>query len=208
MEHVIRSCLIGLRLGEALGLDESQQAATYYVALLAWVGCHADAHERVMWFGDDIALKSDAYPIDLTGLRAAAFTVSHIGKGVPPLRRARLAGSFLVSGHREVEALDATHCQPARRSRAGGIGIDQKRHHHLGIVGSAAPAIGSAARVERGQVEHVDNLDHEASEMVFGEPLVDARRHQELLISVARDDVVAHGSSIRFAVVPLSRSGC
>lgn len=113
MEDVIRSCLIGLRLGGALGLDESEQAATYYVALLAWVGCHADAHEQAMWFGDDIALKSDAYPIDLTGLRAAAFTVSHIGKGVPPLRRARLAGSFLVSGHREVEALDATHCQVA-----------------------------------------------------------------------------------------------
>ena len=44
MEQVLRECLIALRLCERVGLDESQPAVTYYVALLAWVGCHADAH--------------------------------------------------------------------------------------------------------------------------------------------------------------------
>src|SRR5215212_3447855 len=33
MEHVVRSCLVGLRLGELLGLEESDRAVVYYVAL-------------------------------------------------------------------------------------------------------------------------------------------------------------------------------
>ena len=58
MEHVLRQCLIALRLAERLGLGEDQRAHSYYTALLINVGCHSDAHEQAKWFGDDIALKS------------------------------------------------------------------------------------------------------------------------------------------------------
>src|ERR687887_872136 len=54
MEHVLRSCALALRLSESLGLKESERAVVYYVALLACVGCFADAHEQARWFGDDI----------------------------------------------------------------------------------------------------------------------------------------------------------
>ena len=43
MEHMIRACLIALRLGERLGLGESERGVVYYSGLLAWVGCHTDA---------------------------------------------------------------------------------------------------------------------------------------------------------------------
>ena len=58
MEHVLRQCLIALRLAERIGLDEEERAVVYYTALLINVGCHSDAHEQAKWFGDDIALKS------------------------------------------------------------------------------------------------------------------------------------------------------
>src|SRR6516162_890100 len=58
MEHVLRSCLVALRLSAALGLDEAERARVYYVGLLACVGCFADAHEQARWFGDDIGLKA------------------------------------------------------------------------------------------------------------------------------------------------------
>jgi hypothetical protein len=58
MEHVLRQCLIALRLAERTGLDEQDRAVVYYTALLVNVGCHSDAHEQAKWFGDDIALKS------------------------------------------------------------------------------------------------------------------------------------------------------
>ena len=61
MEHVLRQCLIALRLAERLGLDDDARAVVYYTALLVNVGCHSDAHEQAKWFGDDIALKSDKY---------------------------------------------------------------------------------------------------------------------------------------------------
>jgi len=55
MEHILRQCLIALRLGDLLGLDEAGRATIYYTALLVNVGCHSDAHEQAKWFGDDIA---------------------------------------------------------------------------------------------------------------------------------------------------------
>ena len=72
MEHVLRQCLIALRLADRIGLDQRSSATVYYTALLINVGCHSDAHEQAKWFGDDIALKSTKYDHELTGLRAAA----------------------------------------------------------------------------------------------------------------------------------------
>src|SRR6266540_1481295 len=64
MEHVLRQCLIALRLGEQLGLEETERATIYYTSLLVNVGCHSDAHEQAKWFGDDIALKSNKYELE------------------------------------------------------------------------------------------------------------------------------------------------
>ncbi len=61
MEHVLRQCLIALRIGDRVGLEEQARATVYYTALLISIGCHADAHEQARWFGDDIALKSVKY---------------------------------------------------------------------------------------------------------------------------------------------------
>ena len=73
MEHVLRQCLIALRLAERIELDEEERAAVYYTALLVNVGCHSDAHEQAKWFGDDIALKADKYDdTSLRSLRAMA----------------------------------------------------------------------------------------------------------------------------------------
>ena len=72
MEHMIRACLIALRMGERLGLTESERGVVYYSGLLAWVGCHTDAYEQAKWLGDDLTLKIDyaqktpgAYPLIL-----------------------------------------------------------------------------------------------------------------------------------------------
>src|SRR5438874_11102633 len=61
MEHMIRACLIALRLGEQVGLSDAERGVVYYSGLLAWVGCHTDAYEQAKWFGDDGMLKSDAH---------------------------------------------------------------------------------------------------------------------------------------------------
>ena len=71
MEHVLRQCLIAVRIADRIGLDDHARAAVYYTALLINVGCHSDAHEQAKWFGDDIGLKSGKYRHELGSVRAA-----------------------------------------------------------------------------------------------------------------------------------------
>src|SRR2546423_8603479 len=113
MEHVLRQCLIALRLAERIGLDEQARAVVYYTALLVNVGCHSDAHEQAKWFGDDIALKSLKYNHE-PGLRVATASMRRIGSGNPPLHRFRLGLEFALSGHREVAGMIDHHAAIAR----------------------------------------------------------------------------------------------
>jgi HD-GYP domain-containing protein (c-di-GMP phosphodiesterase class II) len=114
MEHVLRQCLIALRVAERLGLDEETRAAVYYSALLVNVGCHTDAHEQAKWFGDDIALKADKYDHDLRSVRAAVSGMRMIGAGSPPLHRFRIGLDFVLLGHREVAHMINHHAAMAR----------------------------------------------------------------------------------------------
>ncbi len=114
MEHVLRQCLIALRLGEMIGLDQDERAIVYYAALLVNVGCHSDAHEQAKWFGDDIALKANKYEHRLHGARAAVASLRLVGSGNPPLHRFRVGLDFLLSGHREVNDMIAQHSRIAR----------------------------------------------------------------------------------------------
>lgn len=114
MEHVLRECMIALRLADRIGLDEVERSTVYYTALLVNVGCHADAHEQAKWFGDDIALKSGKYEHDFRSLRAAAATMSLVGSGNPPLHRFRVGLEFAVSGRRDFDGMIARHAAVAR----------------------------------------------------------------------------------------------
>src|SRR3954467_13683342 len=101
MEHATRQCVLALRIGERVGLDDAERGVLYYVSLIAWVGCHIDAYEQAKWFGDDLALKGDFRLRDMTGMAPVTFMASHLGAGKPVLERARMGARFLVGGHRE-----------------------------------------------------------------------------------------------------------
>lgn len=51
--HSVRSCVIGMRLGEAAGLDEEAMAALYYALLLKDAGCSSNAARMAAVFGSD-----------------------------------------------------------------------------------------------------------------------------------------------------------
>jgi len=114
MEHVLRQCLIALRLAERVGLDEEERAIVYYTALLVNVGCHSDAHEQAKWFGDDIALKADKYAYEMRSLRGAVSGMRRLGSGKPPLQRFRLGIEFAVSGHRDLDDMIEHHAAIAK----------------------------------------------------------------------------------------------
>ena len=114
MEHVLRQCLIALRLGDRAGLGEQDRMAVYYTALLVNVGCHADAHEQAKWFGDDIALKSGKYAHELGSVRGMLAGMRLVGAGNPPLHRFRVGLEFAFSGHRELDGMISQHARLAR----------------------------------------------------------------------------------------------
>jgi HD-GYP domain-containing protein (c-di-GMP phosphodiesterase class II) len=114
MEHVLRQCLIALRLAEQAGLGEQDRMAVYYTALLVNVGCHADAHEQAKWFGDDITLKAGKYVHELGSVRGVLATMRLVGAGNPPLHRFRVGLEFAVSGHRQLDGMISQHARLAR----------------------------------------------------------------------------------------------
>jgi HD-GYP domain-containing protein (c-di-GMP phosphodiesterase class II) len=117
MEHVLRQCLIALRLAEQAGVDDHDRAAVYYASLLINVGCHSDAHEQAKWFGDDIAMKADKYTYGVHGgLRGAMAGVRRIGSGANGLTdRVRVRVEFAVSGYRDVSSMITHHSVMTQR---------------------------------------------------------------------------------------------
>ena len=133
MEHVLRQCLIALRLAERQGLPEEERVAVYYTALLINVGCHTDAHEQAKWFGDDIALKAGKYDHELRGVRSALATLRLLGAGNPPLQRVRVGLEFALSGRRQVDDMISHHAEMARALGAE-LGLPAEVLDALGAV--------------------------------------------------------------------------
>ncbi|PYP81002.1 MAG: metal-dependent phosphohydrolase [Gemmatimonadetes bacterium] len=63
--HTMRTCLIGMRIAEAIGLDTGQRSALYYALLLKDAGCSSNAGRMAALFGaDDQAVKPRMKVVD------------------------------------------------------------------------------------------------------------------------------------------------
>jgi HD-GYP domain-containing protein (c-di-GMP phosphodiesterase class II)/DNA-binding CsgD family transcriptional regulator len=124
MEHALRQCLIALRLGDRIGLDERERTDLYFGSLIAWVGCHVDAYEQAKWFGDDFALKDGFRRHDLHGVGPKmALLGHHLGRGRPLGERARTVVAFAAWGRRDVGEMLANHWFAADQL-AEAVGLD------------------------------------------------------------------------------------
>ena len=64
MGYGLRSCLLAVGLGRALGIGESELGDVYYLALLRFVGCTANAHTIGAVFGDELRARAWMAPVD------------------------------------------------------------------------------------------------------------------------------------------------
>lgn len=110
-EHVLRQTVIARRLAAAAGLSDEQQAAAFYVSLLAWVGCVSDSHELAGWFGDDQRLRADSYALDKGTMSMLWFALGRVGDGASPARRLTMIGRFLAGGPDRAAQSMLGHCQ-------------------------------------------------------------------------------------------------
>ncbi len=107
MEHMLRQCLIALRLADRLGLDQSKRGVLYYSGLLAWVGCHTDAYEQAKWFGDDIEFKSSGVSHPDGG--SVRWVLGHLGAGKSLVERAHVAFAFVGDRGRDMFTMLKNH---------------------------------------------------------------------------------------------------
>jgi HD-GYP domain-containing protein (c-di-GMP phosphodiesterase class II)/DNA-binding CsgD family transcriptional regulator len=109
-EHVMRAWRIAARLGRHAGVPDADQPELFHVAMLAWVGCVADAPEVAAGFGDDIAFRADSYTADLGGISGMAFFLSHAGSAGGPSARTRAVARMLMTGGNNVMQGIQGHC--------------------------------------------------------------------------------------------------
>ena len=115
LEQALRTCLIALGLGERLGLRGEDLCDVYYVALLRFLGCTADAHEMAeMVGGDEIALRSAIAPV-LGGKPGefASQVIPKVGAGYGPIRRARLVARMVSGGRGRAREGVRAQCEMA-----------------------------------------------------------------------------------------------
>jgi HD-GYP domain-containing protein (c-di-GMP phosphodiesterase class II) len=204
MEHVLRQCLIALRLADRRGLPEQERVAVYYTALLVNVGCHTDAHEQAKWFGDDIALKAGKYDHELRSLRGALSSLRLLGAGQPPLQRVRVGVEFAISGHRDVDAMISHHAAMSR-ALAGDLGLPRAVLDALGAAYEqwdgrgwpgdlAGEAIPQAARIA--QLSEFAEVAHRAGGAAAVRELAARRAGRQFdpgLAALLRDDAIFAG---------------
>lgn len=61
-EHAMRTCLVSMRLGDALGLQPDQRATLYYTALLSLSGARPGAMRPLRWRGVTSCASSPPWP--------------------------------------------------------------------------------------------------------------------------------------------------
>jgi HD-GYP domain-containing protein (c-di-GMP phosphodiesterase class II) len=110
MEHVLRSWQIAAEIASHMGMGAEERESLFFVAMLAWVGCVADAPEVAASFGDDIAFRADSYDVDLAGSAALGFFLRHAGRGGSAVHRLRSATSLVLTGGSRVMQGMQSHC--------------------------------------------------------------------------------------------------
>src|SRR6266851_5676593 len=125
LETALSSCVVAMRLGEALNLDGDTLRDVYYQALLRYIGCNSDADALAALMGDELALRHDFAAVD-TGrppevLSLAMHYLRQASAGQPAYRMAALVARGLLTLPRVMNESFAGHCEVAQRlaSRLG-----------------------------------------------------------------------------------------
>ena len=127
-EHMVRSAVIASGLADRLGLSRQQRGTVYYTSLLMWIGCHADSQEYANWFGDDIAVRRDAYLVDATGLPFLRFVLGNVARGEPLPHRAKTMAALLRDARGQIRTMIHSHCTSAAElARHIGLGSEVER---------------------------------------------------------------------------------
>lgn len=112
MGHAVRTCLIGMKIGNAIGLTDEQKSDLFYALLLKDAGCSSNASRLCNLFSaDDHGLKRDYKVTDWTRTApAVGYVYRHVVPGASPLARAFRAVAMGVGERGSAREMTATRC--------------------------------------------------------------------------------------------------
>jgi HD-GYP domain-containing protein (c-di-GMP phosphodiesterase class II) len=183
-ERTLRSCVIAVGLGEAIGLAPPRLADVFHATLLRFIGCSSFAHEEAVTFGDDLVARhafAEADYRDTSGLWRAsdeAFSAEPA-----PLRRLVKRGVAVLSAQTGLSRMYATQCEVGRRFgvrlAVGDDVVDALGQIHERWDGRGGPAglreeqIGAVVRVV--QVANLAELVHRRAGVDAARDVIESR---------------------------------
>jgi putative nucleotidyltransferase with HDIG domain len=126
MGHAERSCLIGQRLADAVGLESAQRSSLFYAVLLKDAGCSTTAAHIATTFGnDDQQVKRESRLIEAHRPRTAlGYLRRNVAPGAPLRERARHLRAVVAMSRGGVDELERMRCERGA-DIARGIGLDE-----------------------------------------------------------------------------------
>ena len=64
MEYAMTTCIVAVRLGDALKLSDADLRNAYYEALLRYIGCNADTYWLASIIGDELVFRTEVAKVD------------------------------------------------------------------------------------------------------------------------------------------------
>ena len=157
MGHAARSCLIGMRIAEAIELPEALRPSLFYGLLMKDVGCSSNAAKvSALFEGDDLAIKQDFKLADPGNrVELARYTARHAAPGRGPLARARRFAAIAAGADAHTRGFVEIRCERgAEIARLVGLddaaaeaiaSLDEHWNgsgHPAGLRGDAIPLLG------------------------------------------------------------------
>jgi len=116
MEQALCTCLVSMNAARQLGISGPDLTDVYYLALLRFVGCTADAHEAAAAVGgDEIRDRAGVAPLIMGETSEyLAYLLRHFAAGSAPLTRMKLVAANLIEGSGAARRQIASHCEVAQ----------------------------------------------------------------------------------------------
>jgi HD-GYP domain-containing protein (c-di-GMP phosphodiesterase class II) len=134
MGHAVRTCYLAMGIARGLGVSIQDLFDTYYLSLLRFLGCTAEASEdAALNGGDDIALYEGLAPSFMgSPSESLGWMLRHLAEGQPRLARARSLWGALTDPKAAERSLRA-HCE-----------VGQMLARRIGLGDSVLDALGCA----------------------------------------------------------------
>jgi HD-GYP domain-containing protein (c-di-GMP phosphodiesterase class II) len=133
MGHAERTCLIGLRLADAVDLEPARRSSLFYALLLKDAGCSTTAAATAEAFGsDDLQIKRESRLIDINRpARSLGYLRRNVAPGAPLRQRARHLRAVIAMSNGGASELQRMRCERGA-DIARGIGLDEEAAGAIG----------------------------------------------------------------------------